>query len=264
MGTKNHLVGYFDVPADKPDIVEFVDHFEARSTIRLHPYGLANAQIVTRMGAEKYEGAGLAVQWIEVEGPLHDTWPPASHRRIFGDLEQKAAPGDRLEVVSKNPEADAERILRDFTRRAYRRTVTDGDVKPFVDLVKKKLAEKQSFQQAVRLGLNAVMVSPDFLFLREKPGKLDDFALASRLSYFVWSTMPDEELLTLAEKGKLSQPETLRSQVERMLKHAKAAAFTENFVGQWLGLREIDSTEPSHLLYSEFDHTLKVSMIPET
>ena len=86
-------------------------------------------------------------------------------------------------------------------------------------------------------------MSPDFLFLREKPGKLDDFAPGSRLSYFLWSTLPDEELLTLAEKGKLSQPETLRSQVERMLEHPKAAAFTENFVGQWLGLREIDSTE---------------------
>src|SRR5260370_36739795 len=165
MGTKNHLVGYFDVPADKPDIVEFVDHFEARSTIRLHPYGLANAQIVTRMGAEKYEGAGLAVQWIEVEGPLHDTWPPASHRRIFGDLEQKPAPGDRLEVVSKNPEADAERIVRDFTRRAFRRTVTDGDVKPFADLVKKKLAEKYSFKQPVRVAFTGAMDSQAFMLL---------------------------------------------------------------------------------------------------
>jgi cytochrome c553 len=264
MGTKNHLVGYFDVPADKPDIVAFVDHFEARSTIRLHPYGLANAQTVTKLGAEKYEGAGLAVQWIEVEGPLHDTWPPASHRRIFGELEQKPAPGDRLEVVSKNPEADAERILRDFTRRAFRRTVTDGDVKPFVDLVKKKLAEKQSFEQAVRVGLMAVMVSPDFLFLREKPGKLDDFALASRLSYFLWSTMPDEELLTLAGQKKLGEPDTLRRQVERMLKDTKAAAFTENFIGQWLNLRDIDFTSPDFRLYPEFDEMLKESMVQET
>src|SRR5678815_148290 len=116
----------------------------------------------------------------------------------------------------------------------------------------------------IRDSLKGVLISPEFLFLREKPGKLDDFALASRLSYFLWSTMPDEELLTLAEAGKLSQPEALRRQVERMLKHPKAAAFTENFVGQWLGLREIDATEPSHLLYPEFDHMLKVSMIRET
>jgi hypothetical protein len=76
--------------------------------------------------------------------------------------------------------------------------------------------------------------------------------------------MPDEELLTLAEQGKLNQPGTLRQQVERMLKHPKATAFTENFVGQWLGLRDIDFTEPSHILYPDFDHMLKVSMIRES
>src|SRR5205814_4740881 len=139
-----------------------------------------------------------------------------------------------------NPEADAERILRGLARRAFRRSVSDADVKPFVELVKKKLAAMQSFEKAVRVGLTAIMVSPDFLFLRENPGKLDDFALASRLSYFLWNSMPDEELLALAGKGKLAQPETLRQQAERMLKNPKAAAFTENFLGQWLGLRDID------------------------
>src|SRR5207249_8533962 len=112
--------------------------------------------------------------------------------------------------------------------------------------------------------LRGVMVSPNFLFLRRNAGKLDDFALASRLSYFLWSTMPDEELLTLAGQGKLGQPATLRLQVERMLKDPKAAAFTENFVGQWLGLREIDATIPSHILYPEYDDMLKHSMLRET
>ncbi len=282
MATKNHLVSYFDAPADKPAVVEFVDHLEARSTIRILPYGLASAQAVHKVGADKYEGPGLAVQWVEVEGPLHDTWPPAGHRRIFGDLPQAPAPiynfRNRVEVVSKDPEADAERVLRDFARRAFRRSVTDADLQPFVALVKAKLAQKHSFEQAVRAGLVAVMVSPEFLFLRENSphpalsprggeGRvrgLDDFALASRLSYFLWSTMPDEELLTLAEQGKLGQPDSLRTQVERLLKHPKAAAFTENFVGQWLGLRDIDFTEPSHILYPEFDDMLKVSMVRET
>jgi mono/diheme cytochrome c family protein len=268
MATKNHLVDYFDAAADKPTVIEFVDHFEARNHIRISPYGLATAQTVNKIGAEKYEGPGLAVQWVEVEGPLHDIWPPESHRRIFGELEQKPSPvvnGDRrLEVVSKNPEADAEKILRNFARRAFRRTVTDADIKPFIALVKAKLEAKHSFEKAVRVGLLAIMVSPDFLFLREKPGKLDDFALASRLSYFFWSTMPDEELLTLAEKGKLSQPEILHQQVERLLKHPRAMAFTENFVGQWLNLRDIDFTEPSFLLYPEYDEMLRVSMLKET
>lgn len=265
---KSGLVGYFDAPAAKPNVVEFVEFMEPRTTIHILPYGLAGAQTVHKIGADKYEGPGLAVQFVEIEGPLHDAWPPESHRRIFGELEQKPSPifnnSKRVEVVSKDPEADAEKIIRDFARRAFRRSVADADVKPFIELVKTRLAAKYSFEKAVRVGLTAIMVSPDFLFLREKPGKLDDFSLASRLSYFLWSTMPDDELLTLAEKGKLSQPATLRTQVERLLKHPRAVAFTENFVGQWLGLRDIDSTEPSHLLYNEFDHMLKVSMIQET
>jgi hypothetical protein len=267
MAGKNHLTGYFDVPEDKPTVIEFTEHLEARETIRIHPYGLASSQSVHKIGADKYTGAGLAIQHVEVEGPLHETWPPPSHRRLFGDLPQVAGTGNnryRLEVTSKNPEADAERILRDFTRRAFRRGVTDAEVKPFVDLVKDRLAKKHTFEQAMRVGLMGVMLSPDFLFLREKPGKLDDFALASRLSYFLWSTMPDEDLLKLAQQKKLAEPEMLRGQVERMLKDPKATAFTENFVGQWLNLRDIDFTVPSHILYPEYDDMLKASMLKET
>ncbi|MCI0681074.1 MAG: DUF1592 domain-containing protein [Gemmataceae bacterium] len=268
MAGKAHLVGFFDSSPDKPTVVEFVDHLEPRSTIRIHPYGLASAQAVNKIGADSYTGPGLAVQWVEAEGPLHDVWPPQSHRRLFGDLPPAPAPvfnqRDRVEVVSKSPEADAERILRGFARRALRRTITDDDVKPFVALVKGRLADKYTFEQAVRVGLLGVMLSPDFVFLKEKAGKLDDFALASRLSYFLWSTMPDEELLALAEKHKLGEPETLRGQVERMLGDPKAAAFTENFVSQWLGLRDIDATMPSHILYPEYDEMLKFSMLKET
>ena len=177
MAGKAGLVGYFDAPADKPAIVEFINFQEARTTMRILPYGLAHANTVNKIGADKFEGKGLAIQWVEVEGPLFDSWPPESHRRIFGDLPQNPAPiynqSKRVEVVSKEPEADAERILRSFARRAFRRTVTDADIAPFMKLVKARLAEKQSFEQAVRVGLMGVMVSPDFLFLREKTGKLD-------------------------------------------------------------------------------------------
>jgi hypothetical protein len=267
-GTAPHLVGYFDAPADKPKVFEFVDRMEARTTISILPYGLARSNVVHEIGADKYEGPGLAVQWIEVEGPLNVTWPPPSHRRIFGDQPQAKAPipnqPDRVEVVSKDPSADTERILRAFARRAFRRAVTDDDLKPCLALVKSKLAEKSTFEQAMRAGLTAMLVSPDFLFLREKPGRLDDFALASRLSYFLWSTMPDDELLALAEAKKLGDPDVLHGQVERLLRSPKARAFTENFVGQWLGLRDIDFTEPSHILYPEYDDMLRASMVRET
>ncbi|MFO0966607.1 MAG: DUF1592 domain-containing protein [Gemmataceae bacterium] len=278
MATKNHLIDFFDVPAGKGTVIDFTDRLEARSTIAVLPWGLTNAQTVDKIGADKYAGPGVAVDWVEVEGPLHDTWPPESHRRLFGDLPQGNVPAPedryRLEVVSKNPEEDAAKVLRSFARRAFRRKVTDDDIKPYLGLVKNRLAKEYSFEKALRVGFKAILASPDFLYISLPPGgggvgrggsgKLDDFALASRLSYFLWSTMPDEELLSLAERGELTNDKTLRAQVERMLKSPKAAALTDNFTGQWLSLRDIDSTQPDHLLYPEFDELLKYSMVKET
>jgi hypothetical protein len=264
--TSQHLVGYFEVPNDKPTELEFTDVLQPFETFRIIAEGLGvTPPTVQKVGAQNYKGPGLAVQWVEIEGPLMDSWPPASHRKIFGDLPQAPSAEDknRQEVVSKNPAADAERILRDFTRRAFRRTVTDDDVRPFLARVKAKLGAGYSFEEALRVGLKAVMVAPEFLFLRENPGKLDDFGLASRLSYFLWSSMPDEELLSLAAQKKLGQPETLRSQVERLLKDPKAAAFTKNFVGQWLSLRNIDATTPDYSLYPEYSDGLKEAMLQE-
>jgi len=265
---KSGLIGYFDTQPGKPTVLEFEQYMEPKTTITLLPHGLQGAQAVKSVGSEKYSGPGLAVQFLEVEGPLNPNWPPLPHRRLFGNQPQGPAPeynqSTRVEITSKSPAADADRILRSFVRRAFRRAVTDTDLKPYLDLVEAKLAEKRTFEQAIRAALLSVMVSPEFLFLRETKGILDDFSLASRLSYFLWSTMPDDELLGLAEQKKLSHPEVLKQQVERMLKDSRSVAFTENFVGQWLGLRDIDFTEPSQLLYPEFDHMLKVSMLKET
>jgi len=270
---QQYLIDYFEVPANKPTVVEFVQQMEGNHTIRIVTDALgAIPPEVEKIGAENYKGPGLVVQWVEVEGPLLESWPPKSHYQIFGDLPQMPDPDhrNRQEVVSQQPLVDADRILRDFTRRAFRRPVTEEDIKPFLTRVQTKLANNYSFEQAVRVGLKAVLVSPHFLFLREKAGgagqstPLDDFALASRLSYFLWSSMPDKELLTLAGESKLHQPKTLREQVERMLGDPKAEAFTENFAGQWLGLRAIDATTPDRLLYPEYDDILKVSMVKET
>ncbi len=265
---KSGLVGYFDAPPGKPKVYEFVRYMEPKTTIMMLPYGFVNSSTVDKVGAEKWGGPGLAVQYIDVEGPLYPSWPPESHRRIFGEMAQKTLKnnnfGDRVEVISDRPLVDAERILKAFTRRAFRRPVTARDVGPFVAVVQARLADGYTFEPAIRAALKGVLISPAFLFLRERPGKLDDFALACRLSYFLWSTMPDEELFTLAEEQKLNRTDVLKQQVERLLASPKAAAFTESFVGQWLALRQIDATEPSHILYPEFDHLLKVSMIRET
>jgi hypothetical protein len=149
--------------------------------------------------------------------------------------------------------------------RAFRRKTETEELSPYIGVVKSALDEGRSFEEALRLGLKGVLCSPEFLFLDE-PGRetIGQFALASRLSYFLWSSMPDDELLKLASAGKLGQPAILREQTERLLSDPKSKAFTENFTGQWLDLREIDFTEPDMNLYPEFDELLRVSMIEET
>jgi Protein of unknown function (DUF1592)/Protein of unknown function (DUF1588)/Protein of unknown function (DUF1587)/Protein of unknown function (DUF1585)/Protein of unknown function (DUF1595)/Planctomycete cytochrome C len=264
---KSGLVGYYDAPPDvaKEYVVE--RWMEPHSTLMMLPYGLVNSGTVHKVGAEKWEGPGLAIKYIEVEGPLNPAWPPESHRRLLGDLPRKTFRnnyGDRAEVTSEQPLVDAERVLKTFMHRAFRREVTSEDIAPYVSIVKAKLADGYTFEPALRAALKGVMIAPEFLFLRERPGKLDGFALACRLSYFLWSTMPDDELFALAKQEAMSKTDVLKQQVERMLASPKASALTENFVGQWLGLRLIDATEPSHILYPEYDHLLKVSMIRET
>lgn len=281
LGDPPYLIDYFEVPPGEPTVVEFVTEMDARRNIRLLvDTKIRPRELERRGGAADYDGPGLVLQWLEVEGPLLDSWPPPSYRRLLGDLPQESVPGEgeRREVVSQQPIEDAERILRAFARRAFRRPVNDTEIQVILDRVRKKLDEGISFEKALRVGLKAVLVSPHFLFRREQIAStsrgeaesnpngfrpLDEFSLASRLSYFLWSSMPDEELLLLAERGTLSRPDVLRDQVERMLEDEKAQAFTENFAGQWLGLREIDATQPDRQLYPEYDKQLRASMVKE-
>src|SRR5207248_5239204 len=139
-----------------PTTIEFIEKLEPKNTIRFVVDNLGVIPpVIEKVGAENYKGPGLAIQWVEIEGPLHESWPPPSHRRIFGDLPQAPTPTaedkNRREVVSKEPLVDAERILRGFVRRAFRRTVTDADTKPFLARVKAKLDAKFSFEQAMRV-----------------------------------------------------------------------------------------------------------------
>lgn len=263
--TEERLIDYFAVPADKPTVVEFTEQLEPENRIRILAEGLpALPPAVEKIGADKYTGPGLVIQWVDVEGPILESWPPPGHKAIFGDLKQTRISPERFEVVSQQPMVDAERILREFARRAFRRQVSDEDIKPFLARVKSKLDQNYSFEQAMRVGLKGILVSPDFLFLREQTTRLNDFALASRLSYFLWSSMPDEELFQLAAKNKLHEQDVLSEQVERLLRDPKARAFNTNFTGQWLSLRAIDATLPDGTLYPEYDDILKTSMLKET
>ena len=244
-------IGWYALPPDRMTVVEFEERINRYDTFHPKPYGTPTA---TRE-RHKYQGPGIVVGDIEVEGPL-EAWPPPSRKRLLGDVDLKVGTLD-----------DAREILERFLPQAFRRPLSRGEAEPFVDLVQQALEQERPFEEALRLGLKAALCSPEFLFLDEPArddGTLNDYAFASRLAYFLWSTLPDEELLQLAGEGRLQQPEVLKTQVERMLAAPRAAAFTENFAGQWLKLREIRFTEPDGKLYPEFDDYLRYSMVEET
>jgi mono/diheme cytochrome c family protein len=235
---------------------------------------------------------GVAIEWIELEGPIHEQWPPASHRVLFGDLPvkewtaQSGVPkprqqewrrgnpgtmpkdpygerGEKRPVVyvdSKAPEADARKLIAGFLRRAFRRPVSEGEVSGYVAQATRRLKAGAAFQDALLAAYREALTAPEFLLLEEASGRLNDSALAQRLAYFLWSSVPDAEL----SRADLGKPEVLRAQTERMLQDPKAKRFVENFSGQWLALRDINATQPDTKLYPEFMPVLQEAMVLET
>jgi mono/diheme cytochrome c family protein len=259
----SRLIDHFEA-SSKPGVVTFEHHLEAGDTIQILPDGTGDG--FRRIEPRNYKGPGLAVQWIEIDGPLYPQWPPESHRVLFGDLPLMpvTTASRRLTVDSEEPLADAERLLRSFIPRAFRRPAAESEVELYVGVARRRLDEGVSFEQAMRTAYRAILTSPSFLFRTEVPGTLDSHALASRLSYFLWSSMPDERLFALAKEQRLISADVLRGEVERMLNSSQAREFVQNFTGQWLGLRKIGETVPDKMLYPEFDELLQQSMVRET
>ncbi len=250
---EKHLVGhYLTEPGEQWTTIEFEDHFDRYDSVKVMPY---------RNGGHLKDAAttdrpGILVGKAEMTGPLIEQWPPKSRTALLGNINPQTA-----------GLADVEAVLAQFLPLAFRRHATQKEIQLYSGLFKDAHEQGRNFIDSLRIALKAVLVSPEFLFLDEpssKPRRISDYALANRLSYFLWSSMPDKELLTLAARRDLHKPEVLRKQTERMLRSPKSRAFTDNFTGQWLGLREIDFTEPSKKLYPEFDEFLKVSMIEES
>ena len=244
------------------------------------------------------EGApSVAFRWMEVEGPLYDAATTAGYRLLFGDLPlvpvAAGAPGVTLEVVdhayrddgsraaiqrvppmaevtvdvvSSDPVGDAARLMRGFVARAYRRPIAEADVARFLALVADRRTAGLSFAEAMLAGYSAVLASPAHVYLDERPGPLDDHALATRLALFLWNSVPDAALRARADRGELRCSDVLRTETERLLADPRAQRFVEAFLDYWLELRKMEDSTPSTALYNDYylDDALVEAAVAET
>ena len=205
----------------------------------------------------------LFVDYVDVQGPLNLERPSllASHRNI---IPGQPEPGQE--------EAVMQTIFQDFASRAYRRPATEQEALRLTKLGMMAFNDGLSFEEGIKLGVSAVLSSPHFLYrweldpkrLPEEARGLNGYELASRLSYFLWTSMPDQVLFEVAADGSLTEPQVLRAQVQRMLADPKAEALVLNFVGQWLQIRNMETVEPDPEVFPQFDDTLRAAMRQET
>ncbi len=207
----------------------------------------------------------VAFSWLEVEGPLYQEWPTASHRVLFDDL-PIIEHGDDIRVISRESAVDAKRLLKRFMQKAYNRGVTDAEVQPMLDVVVAAMDKGVDFTEALIAGYTGVLASPAFIYFEEDAGKLEALAVAERLSYFLWNSPPDAELLQLANTGELMLPHVLEQQTERLLNDDRSERFIYAFLDYWLDLRHIRKTAPDPVLYPDYqlDDMLEDSMLWET
>jgi hypothetical protein len=275
-GSDNHIYGYYRLPTDAPTPIELTTWLRPGDTVRPLVEGLVLPQDVKKGGPAAlaaYQGRALAVRGIQVEGPL-DTEPALRGQRLlFGDLPVKALPAAKgrpaaAEAISADPQRDGARLLRGFATAAFRRPVGDEQAAPYAALLRDELAKGAPFMQAMTTAAGAILCAPDFLFMIERargPGELlDDWALATRLSYLLRRSAPDDALLRAAAAGELRTPAGLRAQAERLLAQPELQRFIADFTDGWLDLRSIEATTPDQKLYPEFDDELKFSMVQET
>jgi mono/diheme cytochrome c family protein len=252
---KGEPLGYFDAPSLQPKEHEFKVWLNPGEKVSFHAMtlpatGPRNSGL--NEGVRSYEGPGVAYDWFEVEGPLVEEWPPASQRTLFGDG------GD-----------DAQKLLARFATQAFRRPLAEGELASYTAVIEAELKQGTKFEEAMLAGYKAILCSPDFLMIGLESGvppqaKLGDHALASRLSYFLWNSLPDATLSDLATKGELSHPATLSAQVTRMLADPRSDRFITHFLDEWLELKKIDFTTPDPNLYPEYDPWLHDSMLTES
>ena len=287
----NYTLGYFDAPSLQPtehQLELWLNHNELLGFDVASLAPVANYNRKDR--AMGFTGPGIAVDWMEVEGPLHDVWPPRPHQLLFGSLpiEEFVAkehpdvrPPDRKNwektwlrlgknqpepvagiwtVRSDDPIADAQRLLGVFLPKAFRKVVDEGLLNAYLQIVELQLKAGACFETAMRESYRAALCSPDFLYHVEPETNLARNPLACRLSYFLWNSAPDDQLTS----AHLEDPTILRAQTERLLRDPRSQRFVEDFLGQWLKLRLIAANDPDKKLYPEFSPYLQDSMVAET
>ena len=267
----DNLIGSFDLVGKAPRTVELTPFLRPGDLISPSVADLdrpSNPRARFRGGAAKgggnvqtYPGEGIALKSMTFEGPLFDMWPPASTRQLLTGVKFDDAGAIRL---TKAPYDHVVDIVARFAPLAFRRPLEEGELEIFASLAEPLLADGRPFLEAVRVPLRAILSATPFLFQAGAPGTLDDFALATRLSYFLWRSLPDAALFELARDHRLSDPTVLAAQVDRMLDDDKAQRFVTDFVGQAFRLYELRATAPDSGLYPEYDDRLGQAMAGET
>ena len=242
-------------------VVQFVDAQPKSAEYRV--YLQPNHQVQVRMldGANWMWGSkiagdkspAVAIRGIEMEGPMIEQWPPKGHRVLLGERDANAIRDD-----------DMPAILAELAPRLFRRPVATSITDEFHAFYRSVRQQKVTPLDAFKLTAKAMMASPHFLYHVEVGAKPDAYALANRLSYFLWRSAPDRELLELAAAAQLFSRSTLRQQVDRLLADAKSERFLKDFVGQWLKIDLVGDMQPDQNLYPEYDPELERAMIAET
>lgn len=277
-GVAQPTFGFWSLPPGEPKTIALRAWIPERYMIDITPYGITDHNNeIRRNGIDGYAGPGLAIQHVEIEGPFVDAFPGSGFHLLFDGLDRREIPprnpADRdrpnyvpkFVILSDNLVRDVTPVLSRVATRAFRRPVTAEQLESYVRLFKSESDRGATTEEALRTAVAAILCAPEFLYLQEPNGWLDDHALAARLSYFLTRTLPDAELLDAGTAGRLtSDPTELQRQVDRLLHDPRSARFVADFTDAWLNLREIDFTNPDGSLFPEFDPFLKWSMIAET
>ena len=197
-------------------------------------------------------GPFIAIRSFSIEGPVYESWPPKGHRTLFGDIDPTQPTPEKAAAIAAN-----------LAPKLFRRPVDDASVAKYRALYE-KFAKTMTHDEALRGMLTTMLVSPRFLYHEEPPNGPDAYAIASRMSYFLWRSTPDDELLKAAADGSLLDVTKRRTQAERMLADARSARFVNDFTGQWLRVREVGVMKANADLYPEYDAELEAAMRGET